>query len=388
MNKKTQPDFIIEIAYKRLNGTATPQEIAIYDKWYASFDDSEIELENTNIAQQDLLGAQLYAKLMTKIDRENRKPSWLKLNVRWVASAAAVLLVTLGYLAYNLGWSDAIMGNYAAKHQPIVPGKRTATLKLANGKVIQLKENEEGIVIDAESLTYTDGTDIALSKNQISTAEAMVLSTPKGGTYQVVLPDGSKVWLNALSSLTLPSNFANSVDRHVQLKGEAYFEIAKSETVVDGKKKRRPFIVAVGDKTVEVLGTHFNVKYYEDEPGVKTTLLEGSVKMVAGKQQKVIVPGQQAFATDQNIATANVDIEEVVAWKNGNFQFADEKIQTIMQEIGRWYNVEVVYQSPITKESFGGTISRNKPITEVLASLEETGAVHFKIEGRRVIVMP
>lgn len=388
MDKKTQPEFIIEIAFKRLNGTATPQEIALYDEWYASFDDSKVELENANTTQQNMLGAQLYAKLMVKVEKDQRKPSWLKLNVRWVASAAAVLLVTLGYLAYNLGWSDAIMSNYAAKHQPIVPGKRTATLKLANGKVIQLKENEEGIVIDAESLTYTDGTDIALSKNQISTAESMVLSTPKGGTYQVVLPDGSKVWLNALSSLTLPSNFANSVDRHVVLKGEAYFEIAKSETVVDGKKKRRPFIVAVADKTVEVLGTHFNVKHYEDEPGVKTTLLEGSVKVVAGKQQKIIVPGQQALASGQTISTANVDVEEVVAWKNGNFQFADERIQNIMQEIGRWYNVEVVYQSPVTKESFGGTISRNKPITEVLASLEETGAVHFKIEGRRVIVMP
>lgn len=387
MESKEEFNRIQEIAYKRFNGTATSEEIASYEKWYASFDDREMELDGTVGRDISRLGAELYAKLMVKVEREQRRPMRILPYLKWAGAAAVVLAVFIGYLVYRGEFLELSGDEVAASHQ-IRPGRNTATLKLADGQVIALKETKEGLIMDASNLIYTDGTGVSYNRGDMAEAKEMVLSTPKGGTYQVVLPDGSKVWLNALSSMVLSADFATSFDRHVTLNGEAYFEIAKADMVVAGKNRRRPFVVTVGDKQVEVLGTHFNVKNYAGEHEMKTTLLEGSVKVVAGSQKKIIVPGQQAVATDNQIVTANVDVEEIVAWKNGNFQFANEKIQNIMQEVGRWYNVEIVYQGSITQEGFGGAISRKRPITEVLASLEETGAVHFKIEGRRVIVMP
>ncbi|WP_343532794.1 FecR domain-containing protein [Pedobacter sp.] len=388
MESKNEHNYIQEIANKRLNGTATPEEIDFYERWYASFDDGELELNVANKLDSEQLGAELYAKLMVKIEKQERKPLRIKSYFKWAGAAAAVLVLAVGYLVYQKGGLEKFTDGLFVSYQPIEPGRRTATLKLGNGQVVELKENKEGLVIAAADLLYTDGTSLAYDKEAIGDAKEMVLSTPKGGTYQVTLPDGSKVWLNALSSIVLPSNFAGALERQVQLSGEAYFEIAKAEMEVGGVSKRRPFIVAIGNKKVEVLGTHFNVRSYQGEPSVKTTLIEGSVRVLAGKQQKTITPGQQAVATANEITAATVDVEETIAWKNGNFQFANEKITQVMEEIGRWYNVEIVYQGTVTAEGFGGTISRSKPITEVLASLEETGAVHFKIEGRRVVVMP
>nr|WP_255526823.1 FecR family protein [Pedobacter sp. MC2016-24] len=216
----------------------------------------------------------------------------------------------------------------------------------------------------------------------------MTVTTPMGGTYQISLPDGSKVWLNAASSLTFPSNFDGQRDRRVEVKGEAYFEISKAYVKQGGHEKRQAFVVVTNKQEIEVLGTHFNVKNYEDEPGVRTTLLEGSIKVSAGAERKIIVPGQQAFSNGAGIEVSSVNVSDVVAWKDGNFQFNDENIENVMRAISRWYDVDIVFKGAITREKFGGTISRSKPIAEVLASLEETGYVKFKIEGRRVIIMP
>lgn len=388
MELKKEHLYIQEIAFKRFNGTATPDEIEHYERWYASFDDSELELNAASRSNPEQFGAELYARLMVKIEKQERKLLPIRSYFKWAGAVAAVLVLSLGYLIYQKGGLQKFTDGYFTSHLPIEPGKRAATLKLSNGQVVELKENKEGLVIASADLSYTDGTSLAYDKEALGGAKEMVLSTPKGGTYQVTLPDGSKVWLNALSSIVLPANFAGDFERQVQLTGEAYFEIAKAEMEVGGKTKLRPFIVSIGDKKVEVLGTHFNVKGYPDDLGVKTTLLEGSVNVIVGKKQKTITPGQQAMATANEVTTTTVDVEETIAWKNGNFQFANEKITQIMDEIGRWYNVEIIYQGTVTSEGFGGTISRSKPITEVLASLEETGAVHFKIEGRRVIVMP
>ncbi|MFD2582394.1 FecR family protein [Pedobacter vanadiisoli] len=377
---------ITEIAYKRLQGTASDEEIEIYERWYASFKDEELELGEGDVDATSQLGAGLYSKLMLKVSKEQPKKTSYIIHLKWFA-AAAVLVLGMAYWLYQSNALNKLLNNQSARQVQIVPGKAKATLKLANGRSILLQENEDGLVIDSKSLKYTDGTGIVIPENQLLNRQEMILSTPKGGTYQVVLPDGSKVWLNALSSIKLPADFASAFERHVELSGEAYFEVAKSKIRYQGSQKRRPFLVSVGNRTVEVLGTHFNIKSYAEEKGVKTTLLEGSVRVGTGNKYKVISPGQQALVTNDNISTSTVDVEEAVAWKNGNFQFADEDIQHVMLDIARWYNVEVVYQGAVTKERFGGTISRNKPITEVLASLEETGAVHFKIEGRSVIVM-
>ncbi|XHR96133.1 FecR family protein [Mucilaginibacter sp. UC70_90] len=186
------------------------------------------------------------------------------------------------------------------------------------------------------------------------------------------------VWLNAASSLKFPVAFTGK-ERNVELSGEGYFEVAKN--------KAMPFRVTVNHSTVEVLGTHFNIMGYADEKSTNTTLLEGSVKIISGNKQKLIVPGEQARVNGE-IEVAKVNATQAVEWKNGNFNFSHENIETIMRKVARWYNVTVQYQGTITNEGFVGTVPRSENITEVLNALELTGLVHFKIIERRVIVMP
>jgi len=378
--KHQNPIYSIpELADKWRKGTITTEEKAYYEQWYASFNDEELLVAHPTAESQDQLAARLYTKVMHRIDRDEQKP--LKMNSwsKWYSIAAVLLLMLGSLLVYN---------RLFEVHQVISPGKNTAVLKLSDGKLITLSDQKNGVVIDATKLTYSDGTELNGADEHLGHATAMTVTTPMGGTYQISLPDGSKVWLNAASSLTFPSNFDGQRDRRVEVKGEAYFEISKSYVKQGGHEKRQAFVVVTNKQEIEVLGTHFNVKNYEDEPGVRTTLLEGSIKVSAGAERKIIVPGQQAFSNGTGIEVSSVNVSDAVAWKDGNFQFNDENIENVMRAISRWYDVDIVFKGAITKEKFGGTISRSKPIAEVLASLEETGYVKFKIEGRRVIIMP
>jgi transmembrane sensor len=386
LDQRDKTYFIPEIAYKWQQGTATPEEKAFYEQWYASFNDEELDLRETNYIGFDELEKSLYSKISADIKEEKIKPLKSRFFPVWFASAAAILVFAFGFFAYRSGWISLLISPDKTKTE-IVPGTNTAILKLSNGKIFQLSSSKLGLKIDSADLEYIDGSGIALDKTSAVKKE-LEIKTPNGGTYQVELPDGTKVWLNASSSIVLAANFSSNFERHLKLQGEAYFEVAKVNTAVNGITKRKPFIITINNKAIEVLGTHFNVRAYSSEPSLKTTLLEGSVRVVDGNTAKKIVPGEQAIAVNGLINVNKVDVEDVIAWKNGNFQFSNEGIERIMQDIARWYNIEVVYNGPVTKESFGGAISRNKPLQDVLSSLEETGGVHFKIEGRRVIVMP
>ncbi|MEH3114305.1 FecR family protein [Pedobacter terrae] len=386
MDQRYKNYSIPEIAYKWQKGTATPEEKAFYEQWYASFNDEELDLRETNYTGFDELEKSLYSKISAGIKEEKMRPLTAKLFPLWFTSAAAILVFAFGFFAYQSGWMSLLTSTNKTKTE-ILPGTNTATLKLSNGKILQLSNNKLGLKINSADLEYIDGSDIALEKTSVVSKE-MEIKTPNGGTYQVELPDGTKVWLNASSSIMLAANFSSSFERRLKLQGEAYFEVAKVSTSVNGVQKRKPFIITVDNKAIEVLGTHFNVRAYSTEPSIRTTLLEGSVKVVNGNSEKKIIPGEQATVVNGLINVNKVDVEDVIAWKNGIFQFSNEGIERIMQDIARWYNIEVVYNGPVTKESFGGAISRNKPLKDVLSSLEETGGVHFKVEGRRVIVMP
>jgi len=386
LDQRDKTYSIPEIAFKWQQGTATPEEKAFYEQWYTSFNDEELDLRETSYTGFDELEKSLYAKIDIGIKEEKVKPLKSRLFPIWFTSAAAILVFAIGFFAYQSGWFNMLISPEKTKSE-ILPGNNTAILKLSNGKILQLSNSKPGLKINSADLEYIDGSGIALDKTSAVTKE-MEIKTPNGGTYQVELPDGTKVWLNASSSISLPANFSSNFERRLKLQGEAYFEVAKVNTAVNGIQKRRPFIITVDNKSVEVLGTHFNVRAYNNEPSLKATLLEGSVKVVDGNTAKKIVPGEQATAVNGLININKVDVDDVIAWKNGNFQFTNVGIERIMQDIARWYDVEVVYNGPVTKESFGGAISRNKPLQDVLSSLEETGGVHFKIEGRRVIVMP
>ena len=263
-------------------------------------------------------------------------------------------------------------------------------LTLADGTQVTLNEQANGEIAKqaGASITKTaDGQLIYTAKaNPSGKATNNTISTPRGGQYQVDLPDGTRVWLNAMSSLTFPTTFKGN-RRLVRLKGEGYFEVAKLE--------KMPFMVVADKQTVLVYGTHFNVNSYADEGSTKTTLLEGSVDVSSVDQQQApkaifriarLKPGQQAEFSNGSLKVQPADVEEAVAWKNGKFKFSNENIESLMRKVARWYDVDVEYKGKISKEGFGGQVSRSRNVSEILEVLQLTRLVHFEIEGRRIIV--
>lgn len=268
------------------------------------------------------------------------------------------------------------------------PGGNKAVLTLFDGRKIILNEVKNGLLsskkgsvvrkISDGEVSYQHAANLGFAGQKEGLYNT--LETPRGGQYRLELPDGTKVWLNAASVLRFPADFSGK-ERQVSLIGEAYFEVAK--------RKAQPFKVKTGAQVIEVLGTHFNITAYPDEQIYKTTLLEGSVKVLAGDDQRLIKPGEQArFKAGSEIAVTEVDVEEAVAWKNNKFTFNSQPLESIMRQISRWYNVDVQYKGNISKKLFTGSISRYANVSKVLSVLELTTQIHFKIEERRITVMP
>lgn len=273
-------------------------------------------------------------------------------------------------------------------HNEITPGGNKAVLTLADGTKIVLDEAKNGRLAKQQNAVITkakDGQliyDLSKSGGRTSGETAYnTMATPRGGQYQLVLPDGTNVWLNSMSSLKFPTVF-NGKERRVELIGEAYFEVAKD--------KSRPFYVSAKDMEVKVLGTHFNIAAYADEDNMRATLLEGSVKVNRGERESVILPGQEALvSSSQNGFTIRqADVEKAVAWKNGYFLFRNESIESLMTTISRWYDMDVYYEGGMQDKIYGGKFSKTGNLSELLKSLELTGTIKFKVEGRRITVMP
>lgn len=305
---------------------------------------------------------------------------------RWVrmAAAAAIILFMAGTAYWLFDKKENNKAKLVAvekKNSPILPGGNRALLTMSDGSTIVLDSIQNGILQQSGAkIKKQNGLLIYNGVSSVSGANVVynTLSTPRGGQYQVVLPDGSKVWLNASSSLYFPTAF-NGPIREVVLTGEAYFEVAKN--------KEKPFRVKVGDMQVNVLGTHFNINAYKDESSIKTSLLEGSVKLVNGLHTDLLKPGQQAVLNkkEDKVEIRNADMNEVVAWKNGLFQFHGADITTIMKQIGRWYDVEIAYMGTVPARRFEGKISRDAQLSDVLKILELSN-VKFTVEGKRIVV--
>lgn len=309
--------------------------------------------------------------------RKSRRWNWKKLT------AAAAILFTIGTVGlYFFGRS--------IQKTPILPGGNKAVLTLANGAVINLEDAKEGELMQEGNVTIIkdQSGQLTYSVNPMPDknikAAINTLTTPRGGQYQLNLPDGSKVWLNAASSLKFPSTFTGLNQRKVELSGEAYFEVAKR--VGDQKS----FVVLTGTQEVEVLGTHFNVNAYGDETDTRTTLLEGLVKVTRSSGGKAVMlkPGQQSVLNSSEFFVRDADLEKSVDWKSGKFIFKNESLEIIMRKIARWYDVDVIYAENVPKqETFSGTVSRFDDVEKVLHRLELTGEVNFKINGRRITVL-
>jgi len=343
----------------------------------------------------DGLESKIWSKILDEVSEqapEVRKVKKINTFYRKVISigiAASVLLIAgVGYWIYKKDTNDQFV---VAKKYDLPAGTNKATLTLSDGRVVALNNNIVGKVATEAGMEITKATDGTLVYKIVNSkpgsAGFNTISTPAGGQYTVVLPDGSKVWLNAGSSLKYPTTFAKN-GRNVTLTGEGYFEVFH----VDGIKGRFPFTVSVvkGNSQIEkleVLGTHFNINAYADEPYVKSTLLQGSVKIALNDGKTALLkPGQQAKLSNQTIQVEPADTDVDVAWKNGEFVFRED-LRSAMRKVARWYDVEVVYDETAPKNlTLGGWMSRGTNISEVLNHIQLTGKVHFKLEGRRVIV--
>lgn len=357
------------------------------------------EYLDSPVSETDLAGPEVLASLDRSFiavqNRINDIPKKRRLfSFPRIAAAAAILLVSAAALFLYIAYSTSEVKNSSTYANDVAPGKNGATLTLANGKQIRLSDALEGELANEAGVTISKTADGQIvyhiqSQDQQVANNINTLSTQKGETYMVILPDQSKVWLNAASTLKYPSKFSGK-ERLIQLNGEAYFEVAKAK--IPHSRETLPFRVLTASQTVEVLGTHFNINAYADQSDTRTTLLEGSVRIASQSAKDkgvMLVPGQQSVLKENDrIRVTKVNLNKAIAWKNGKFIFDNESIEDIMQELSRWYDVEISYQGDVSNRIFTGSMSRKMGLAAILAKISYTEAVHFKIEGRRVTVMP
>jgi len=293
----------------------------------------------------------------------------------------AILTAGLFFYQAHRSNSQVKLAKTSVYKNDIAPGGLKATLTLANGDKITLDGAKIGALAKQTGIIITKAADgqliYTVSDTKSANASAYnTIETPKGGQYQIRLPDGTQVWLNAASSMKFPVSFSNSKRRRVELNGEAYFEVAH--------KNNQPFVVKTTRQEVEVLGTHFNISSYPDENITKTTLLEGSVRLNGGTLLK---PGQQGVSTSNGLIVKHVNADEELDWKNKQFILNDEDLQQVMRRLARWYDVEVVYEGTPADIQFVGVVSNTRNISGVLKLMERTGKVNFKIAGKTVTVL-
>lgn len=315
------------------------------------------------------------------VEETDHRRSWLG-GYWWQAAAGIVVALGLGMYYYLNSAQKPLNRPQAADQSTRVrPGGDRATLTLADGSVVSLDSLRNGQIASegAGKVSKAENGLIVYEAGQGNAAISYnTIATPRGGQYRLELSDGTRVWLNAASSLRYPVQFG-AAGREVELTGEAYFEVAKNAA--------RPFRVKANGSEVVVLGTHFNVNAYADEPATRTTLLEGSVKVLAGGRSDLLVPGQQADIKSGSIAVTNADTDKAIAWKEGYFQFGGSSLQEVMRQLMRWYDIDVRYEGAINPRRFGGEISRDANLDDVLKILEISG-VHFKLTHREILVMP
>ena len=377
MSKKDATDLL----NRYRNGQVSEEEKALVESWYAEYtqnaatpeiDDQELENNREEILR----------RILSEVS-DKRKINYGRLIS---IAALAILLLYVGVLFVKQWKPHQDLRTLAAKksNNNLLPGGNRAMLILSNGNTINLNDTKNGALANEKGVVIHKNADGRITYDQAghnTTHEASVFNTvvtPKGGQYQLVLGDGTKVWLNAASTLKYPVTFSGT-KREIELSGEAYFEVSHDQ--------HKPFRVISNGQTVEVLGTHFNVNAYPDEKTTRTTLLEGSVKVLAGEMSSKIKPGEQAQFKDGHLAVTQADTEEAIAWKKGFFYFKDDDIQTVMRQLSRWYDVSVKYEGQIPTREFSGQMNKNINAAQLMhiLSIEQ---IHYRIEGRTIIIMP
>ncbi|GAB3699005.1 DUF4974 domain-containing protein [Spirosoma flavus] len=400
-----------DLIAKYLKGVLSDQEQKELDDWIAQSDHNralfiKLTQESTISNELEAFGSSDKTEAWEKIAHESgfsspKDASYIGIrSLRYVAAAAVILII--GLLIYPSFKKQNSPKPVAEKPKDFAPGGNKAVLTLADASKIILDDVADGqiarqadVVITKTAdgqLLYGGGSAGVSSKVSPAQPSYNTITTPRGGKFRIILPDGSKVWLNAASSLKYPTKFTGN-ERIVSLTGEAYFEITPQK---NARKQSMPFRVHSASQVVDVLGTHFNINSYSDESSVKTTLLEGKVKVTKTTPDRaenateiILKPGEQAqLSVDKkrkfNLVT-KVDLEETIAWKNGQFQFKDTDLPTVMRQIARWYDVEVDFQGKLPDTKFRGKISRDVPLSQIFQILQLSG-INFKIEGRKITV--
>lgn len=373
------------LAHKWLNNTISSEEGLEFNQWYRHGLDNPVFIHPNYAKSEQELRDRIYQVIDRNIHKKRRSGRWL----RTVAAAFVVLNICAGIYLYSNNDQELVITNGSTQDLP--PGTDQATLILSDGSRVQLSDvanngklgDRGGVVISKTAdgqLIYHVG------KSENSDPSGAVtyhsIETPQGGQYQVVLPDGTHVWLNAASSFRYPTSFPASGRREVELiYGEAYFEVSPDAD--------QPFTVSSGRQQLEVLGTDFNISAYTEDALVKTTLLEGKVKIKdrLSKEEAQLRPGQQALLSGTGIQVKTLDEVNMDLWKDGKFTFNNERMLSVMQQIARWYKVKVVFQDPVQDVRLNGSVSRFEHLSTLLSKLEQTGLVSFKREGDNLVVM-
>jgi len=341
--------------------------------------------------QREDISSEASGRILTALMRKTNAPGIIAIKRKrtffLVAAVVAAMSIGLFFLAprSSVNHAPANTINYAQRFKnDVQPGANKAVLTLGDGSTVNLDDAQNG------SLTKQGGTDVIkkgnkLSYNSTHTATEQIvfntIATPRGGQYELQLPDGTMVWLNAATTLKFPTAFSGK-ERRVEIAGEAYFEVAQN--------RNAPFIVSVNNAEVQVLGTRFDVMAYNDEGAIKTTLLDGGVRFKCHDDSSVLKPGEQSMLLRNGKIKINngVDIDAVMAWKNGMMNFNNADLTTVMRQLSRWYDVDIEYQNASFNQTFIGELPKSLTLMDVLQALERTGNLRFGIEGKKIIVLP
>ncbi|QMU30884.1 FecR family protein [Adhaeribacter radiodurans] len=391
-----------DLILRYYQGELNSQESERLEQWLAEDEANRhfaesLKDEDTLQEQLDFFGsvdtAAAWKKIAPQLSDSKKDISFWR-NTEYLKYAAVLLLVCLAgafafkKIYFNQNTNNKANLSIAEKPKRVTPAtkikKNKAQLLLASGSVIDLENQQNGIIWNKNGARITKNkTELhfSFSPDAIHNTDKSgvnTLTTPAGSQYKITLPDGSEVWLNASSTLSFSNSFKKK-NRVVELSGEAYFEVAKD--------KHKPFLVMANNTTVEVLGTHFNVMAYQEEKSINTTLLEGSVKISNNNSHTIIKPGYQAKA-GKTIEVEKVNVDAAVAWKKGLFQFQNTDLKTIMRQLERWYGIEISFKGAIRNQHFTGIISQQNDIAQVLKMIQLSGKLNFKIEGKKVIILP
>ncbi len=377
-------------------GKSSEEDKILLESWYLQYSGKDFDLQLEELSLLKEASWHHVDPQQQKIIIKQSTPSRIWLN--YAAAILAVCIISLGLLFYFNPEQDLKVPEIAIVNHDLSPGTHRATLTLHDGTVVSLDDSATGVIAQEQGVKISKTAEgqivylVTAKTNTTSKKEKYnQITTPKGGQYQVILPDGTKVWLNAASSLKYPEQF-DLQTRSVELHGEAYFEV-KSRKSASGKNI--PFLVKTFSQTVEVLGTQFNINAYDDENDVKTTLIEGlvqvssqgSTKAITSKKANTVLlyPNQQSVLTENAFNVLDVNAQESIAWKNGYFIFDHANLETVMRQLSRWYDVEIIYKGNSSSETFTGKFQRNMNLLKVLEILE-FAQVKFKIEGKKMII--